>query len=319
MVKPLRIIALLDGRAGHEKQTLGVIEALGKMTNTQTEYKHLTHLTPATTLRNWCRYLSIIIKKPEPPSNGPADLVIGTGSHTHLALLLLKNRTGAKAVTCMTPMFPLNRAFDLCLIPRHDRPRPAENIFVTTGPPSTARSYGTHAPDKGLILVGGIDEKSHRWQTPLVLKQIRSIIETTPGYHWTISSSPRTPEETSNQLQHLIATYPRAVFFDAMDTPRGWIETQYSESSVAWVTADSVSMVYEALTAGCAVGILPVQWKKPNNKFQRSIADLYAAGLAVSYDKWLSGTPLPCPGSPLNEADRCAHEILRRWWPLHRP
>jgi mitochondrial fission protein ELM1 len=41
-------------------------------------------------------------------------------------------------------------------------------------------------------------------------------------------------------------------------TSPDWLPTQLARADQAWVTADSVSMVYEALTAGAAVGVLDV-------------------------------------------------------------
>lgn len=318
MISPLHIIALMDGRPGHEKQTQGIVQALEKMTRINVEYQLLPSLSLAATLRNWCALVAATLGKGPHPS-AHSDLLIGTGSHTHVPLLLLKQKTGAWAVTCMGSTFPLNLYMDLCFVPSHDRPRLAENIFITTGPPSTAAPKGSHLPDKGLILVGGIDEKSHRWHTNATLEQIETIVQRAPSYHWTISSSPRTPQDTVSKLQDFAEAHAQAAFFNVKDTPRGWIETRYSESSMAWVTADSVSMVYEALTAGCKVGILPVAWKRADNKFQRSIDDLYAAGWAISYEKWHVGHPMPGHPVPLNEAQRCAVEILRRWWPERLP
>lgn len=313
---PLRIIAIMDGRPGHEKQTQGVIQAMGKKTPVTVSYRSLPSLSLAATLRSWCAYLANVVWKPmDANANVGADMVIGTGSHTHVPVLLLKQQTGAKAVTCMTPMYPLKLNFDLCLVPSHDRPGLAENVFMTTGPPGIGAPKGTPALDSGLVLIGGIDEKSHTWNTEATLDQLTQILDRTADYHWTISSSPRTPADTVARLRELAAAYPGTSFYDAKDTPRGWIETQYSQNRIAWVTADSISMVYEALGAGCGVGILPVSWKHPENKFQTSIDDLYASGLAISFDRWLAGDPIPVIHKPLNEADRCAAEILRRWWP----
>ena len=104
-------------------------------------------------------------------------------------------------------------------------------------------------------------------------------------------------------------------FFRADSTPPGWIEERYHESSIAWITADSVSMVYEALSAGCKVGILPVKWKHEDNKFQRSLSILSGRKMIVYLDDWLAGHPLPKVEASFNEARRCANEILNRWWP----
>jgi hypothetical protein len=75
-------------------------------------------------------------------------------------------------------------------------------------------------------------------------------------------------------------------------------------------------MVYEALNGGCSVGILPVEWLKSNNKFERSLDMLRQKKMIVEYSDWQNGAGLPePPAEPFNEACRCAREILRRWWP----
>lgn len=321
-MRPLKLIAVMDGRLGHEKQTRGIIEALKKRTPLEIQYRSLLSLSMASDIRNRLAYLASFIQRNAGPvfdltkdASPNPDLLIGTGYHTHFPLLLLKKKTGARVVTCMTPDFPLKRQMDLCCIPRHDNPRMAANVFITTGPPSTATVGTAHDLRKGLILVGGVDEKSHIWDTSATLQQIKTILRNDPDWCWTLASSPRTPEKTVRQLEALATTEPMASFFSCKSTPPGWIEMQYNEHHTAWVTADSISMVYEALTAGCRVGILPIRWKKKNNKFQRSIDDLVRAKWATTYERWLAGEKIPAPAAPLNEAARCANEILRRWWP----
>jgi uncharacterized protein len=75
-----------------------------------------------------------------------------------------------------------------------------------------------------------------------------------------------------------------------------------------------MSMVYEALSAGCHVGILPVVWKRKNNKFSRSEMYLLEHGLVVSFQDWREGTAQWKLHEPLNEAGRCAEEIMRKWF-----
>ncbi|MDI6797472.1 MAG: ELM1/GtrOC1 family putative glycosyltransferase, partial [Desulfatibacillaceae bacterium] len=95
----------------------------------------------------------------------------------------------------------------------------------------------------------------------------------------------------------------------------GWVEEQYAQSRHAWVTADSVSMVYEALSAGCLTGIIPVHWKKPGSRLARSILLVENKGIALSFSKW-EKNPLSWPqATKLDEAGRCAREILRRFFP----
>jgi uncharacterized protein len=147
------------------------------------------------------------------------------------------------------------------------------------------------------------------------MDQVKQLKARMPEMAWTISSSPRTPAETVENLSRFAGDHHDVTFFRADETPSGWIESAYKVHSQVWVTADSVSMVYEALTAGCRVGILPVTWNQAQNKFQWGIDDLIAHGLVLDFDHWRRGEHLPEISEALNEAERCASEILRRWWP----
>ena len=147
------------------------------------------------------------------------------------------------------------------------------------------------------------------------MAQVRQLRTRMPEMSWTISSSPRTPSDTVERLDRFAGAHRNVTFFRADETPPGWIESAYMAHGQVWVTADSVSMVYEALTAGCRVGILPVAWNHPHNKFQKGIDDLTAHGLVLDYDSWQGGVSWPATPKLLNEAERCASEILRRWWP----
>ena len=114
-------------------------------------------------------------------------------------------------------------------------------------------------------------------------------------------------------MEKIAGQYENITFFRYESTPTGWIEKQYYKNSSVWVTADSMSMVYEALSAGCHVGILPVVWKNQHNKFKRSETYLLEQGLVVSFTDWRAGTARWKLHEPLNEAGRCAEEIMRRW------
>lgn len=323
-MKPLVVVACLDGRLGHEKQTRGLLAALARHTLIEVTYQTLN--TPAWTsrLKDWATYCVSLVWPAASRCQTAlprADLVIGTGSAIHIPMLLLKKSWLAhsaepvRLVTCMTPDFPLASGFDLCLVPRHDKRSPAGNIFETAGPPSPVVNLNRHDRSKGLILIGGLDPASHSWDSIDLLSKIRVICERTPDLYWTLSSSPRTPAETIDLLREFVASHDNMSFYTAEKTPAGWIEQQYAVNRVAWVTADSVSMIYEALAGGCLVGILPVKWKRRRNKFQASIDSLVAENLALSYDAWQRGCTWGRETNPPDEADRCAREILSRWWP----
>jgi uncharacterized protein len=312
-MRPLSIVAFMDGRLGHEKQTRGLLRALSARTAVQVAHIHLSAPSMLSGIRNaWLSARADVSQRQA--GGGRTDLIIGTGARTHIPMLLYQKRSGGRLVTCMTPNIFYRNRFDLCFIPQHDAKRAAENLFVTVGPPGLVEDLKRHDPARGLILVGGLDRKSHHWDSPAIMARIEHIVRRQPHLHWTISSSPRTPEEMILLLDHFFAGGGPISFFRSQDTPDGWIEKAYAENQMVWVTADSISMVYEALAAGCQVGIIPVQWKRRDNKFQRSIDYLAEQQWVVTYDKWLEGLK-PAPGAPLNEARRCAEEMLRRWWP----
>jgi len=315
---PLIIDAFFDSRVGHQKQTEAVLAALGQLTVVEIRRKQVSKLGVIERLQNYGRFFTS--GKSNTGNHLGPNIIMGSGSRCHLPMLLAGQQAKpAKIVTCMTPEGLLIKKFDLCLVPRHDSPPKAENIFLTNGPPCPLGNKDRHNSKNGLILVGGIDHKSHHWQSAATIKQIKEVICKTPVIDWTISSSPRTPQETVLLLEMIADDSKNVEFYRAEDTARGWIEEQYHRSRQVWVTADSISMVYEALSAGCQVGILPVNWLKKNNKFQAGLDLLAAEDMIIPYKKWQNGAPFSKKAAEFHEAKRCAEEILRRWWPNRLP
>ena len=310
----LRVIAFFDGRPGHEKQTRGILQALQKETDIEVTEVSLQRQGAWQTARELF-YLFSPFKQRTDTNFPEADLLLGTGSQTHFPMLKIKKLTGCPAVICMTPMSFLQNKFDLIFVPEHDGVAARENIVITIGPPNNAPIVGEKKADRGLILIGGADPKSHFWDTDAIEEALRQITRKENSVTWTLSSSPRTPPDTVERLDKLARQIDNLHFFRYEDTASGWVEKQYAECRTVWVTADSMSMVYEALTAGCQVGILAVRWKNEKNKFKRSEEYLIRNNLAVSYLQWLSGNEVWPTGKPLNEARHCAQEILKRWRP----
>ncbi|HED18047.1 MAG TPA: hypothetical protein ENI74_00900, partial [Gammaproteobacteria bacterium] len=94
---------------------------------------------------------------------------------------------------------------------------------------------------------------------------------------------------------------------------RNWLPDRLAEAGEVWVTEDSVSMIYEALTAGTRVGLLKVMRRRP---------DRITSGIdAMVRDGWV-GAPghlrlAAGPEQPLNEARHCADWIKKHWLTNH--
>jgi hypothetical protein len=71
-------------------------------------------------------------------------------------------------------------------------------------------------------------------------------------------------------------------------------------------------MVYEALTAGCRVGVLPLSGEA-DNRIGKGIEQLATQGLVVHTPDW-SMSGLAVAGAVFNEAERCAEVVLERGW-----
>jgi hypothetical protein len=71
---------------------------------------------------------------------------------------------------------------------------------------------------------------------------------------------------------------------------------------------DSVSMVYESLTSGAAVGLLDVP-ARGASKLSNNIEGLVEDRMVSPYSKWLSERKLSRPPVLLNEAKRCAERL----------
>jgi mitochondrial fission protein ELM1 len=310
----LRVIAVVDGRPGHEKQTLGIVEQLRSATFVRLRIVDRSALSFLERCKEW-GYLLFPFFVPLEKEFQDADLVIGSGSRTHLYILLLKRKYKLPAFTCMTPAWPLRIFFDCCFVPCHDDVSPAKNIYYTQGAPNLGVDRGSHQKNQGLILLGGIDHSSHFWLSEKIVEQVAMVVRRDRQIHWTISSSPRTPDYTVKAVKELEQTTGNMLFFDFHDTEPGWVEQQYQRCATVWVTSDSISMIYEALSSGCRVNIFPMQWKRHNSKFARNERLLLEGGTVHSYDHWINYGNGKEIQYKLNEARRCARHILRKWWP----
>ncbi len=89
-------------------------------------------------------------------------------------------------------------------------------------------------------------------------------------------------------------------------TPQGWIFEEMQKAEAVWVTEDSVSMIYEALTAGCRVGVIAMDRLK-QDRITNSVDILLEKKLIANvFDINL----LP-EGQVLQEADRVVYQLTK--------
>ncbi|HTJ78622.1 MAG TPA: ELM1/GtrOC1 family putative glycosyltransferase [Rariglobus sp.] len=296
-----RIRILSDGRPGHENQSLGLAEALRHRTGADVECVRLDLHQGLRARINRARSLTSGRDKPE--------LLIGAGHRTHLPMMLAAWKFRAKAVVIMKPSLPL-WFFDLCLVPRHDLRGAVHgaHIVATQGalnrlPESVAKKTAA-----GVILIGG-PSKHHNWSGAPLLAAIREIVGRKSELSWTVANSRRTPERFLREVEAL--GLPVKIVPHEKTTP-GWLPSTLMAAEDVWVTEDSTSMIFEAITARARVGLLPLPAKRSDGRMIRAVDEVIASGYAVRYADWLSKGMPSLKTEPLHEAGRCADEVLSR-------
>ena len=294
--RTLRIVWLVsDGKPGHLNQSLGLAEALARVTPVT------IHTLPA--LPAGRALLALLLKRVPGPALPAPDLIVGAGHATHLTLLAARRARGGRAVVLMKPSLP-RRWFDLCMVPRHDGVAEDAHTRVTEGALNRIRPAAARDSSLGLILIGGAS-KHFDWDSDAIHLQIKSILARTPDTQWTLTTSRRTPADFLEALP----PFPNLSVTPHTATSPEWLPAQLTRCGTAWVTPDSASMVYEALTAGAEIGVfdLPVN---PKSRVGWAISELADAQRITRFVSWCAhGTLHPNP-QPLAEADRCARWIL---------
>jgi len=300
MQNALQIFVLSDGKPGHRNQCLGLAEAIARLT--------LSHILviDVTTRNPFSSSIQILKEAKALPH---PDVIIAAGHATHIALLTLGKKLAAPTVVLMKPSLPC-ALFDACLIPQHDLKGADHPCYIipTIGALNRIQA-GTSTSNRGLMMIGG-PSKEFAWDGELLQRAISEIVANS-ALEWHLTDSRRTPLgflDTISSLQLTIHPHQQ--------TTPDWLPAQLADVDQAWVTQDSVSMIYEALSSRASVGILPLPPLKNLSKISRAVEQLCAHQQAAFFSDWQKCHQLPA-SSPLREADRCAQLLLQSLYP-HR-
>lgn len=300
-MKPLRIHILSDGKPGHENQSYGLAEAIARLRPAEVSKIALGGVKGAI-----ARFRHAWKQSSSLP---PPDLIIGAGHAVHPAMIALARRSGAPCVVMMKPTLP-GTLFDLCLVPEHDLggETRADNVVPTLGALNRVPPVDQGKKAEGIILLGG-PSTSHGWDQSMVAGAVKSIVEDGRKLSWRATDSRRSPE---GALAAIAAAVPALGAHPHTETGRNWLPEHLASAAEAWVTEDSISMIYEALSSGARVGLLPVPAIKKAGRVARGIAKLAETGFVTRYADWSPRRGLTEPPRVLREADRCAEIVLER-------
>jgi mitochondrial fission protein ELM1 len=305
----LTIWRFTDGKRGHENQSLGLGEALCRLTPCRVE------TLPST--GGWLNIFNWLVGRFPAGENLPKpDLIIGAGHATHWPMLAARRTHGGKIAVLMKPSLPL-LWFDWVLMPEHDLPsHPHPNpppsrgrgyVWATQGPINRIQPSSTRNTQMGLMLIGG-PSGEYGWSETALLKQIHLIALHQPEITWQLTTSRRTPTGFLDNLARLDLANVKTVAHDEVGAD--WLPTQLTQAAQVWVTPDSASMVYEALTSGAAVGCFELPFAKPG-RVARGLEKLVRDNRLSTFAEWERSGKLQPNHQPLNEAERCARQLLQ--------
>lgn len=322
--RAINVYRLCDARPGHEKQTLGLVQGLQSLVPVQV-FDIQLYATAGGPFDFAALRRALALARDQPP-----DLIIGAGHGVHLPMLWLRLRRGGRSVLLMRPSLPASW-FDLVMLPEHDARVTARNVLRTQGMlcpvplsltvpvpstvpvPLTADGEGPLPSQQGVILLGGIN-RYFAWDNERIGRQLQHIVAAAPAINWVISDSRRTPDGFAEGLK----LPPNGRFVSWQDTDPNWLTDTLATAQMVWVTADSASMLYEALSAGAQVGVIELPALRANSKLQRGLAGLHERGM-VALSTHCARLDVTAQAHPMKESQRCAEALLRRWFPAYLP
>ncbi len=302
--RPLVVWLCHDHRAGHISQLSGLIKALAKQTGVE------QYWFDAESLRT--RFSRLL--RPQNGKTSP-DIVIGAGHRTHKCLLMASRAHKALSIVIMKPSLPL-RLFDGVICPQHDGLSNNTRILCTQGPitkiePPQAQQQRT----QHLMIIGG-PSKHFDWNQAALIKQVQEVCAAKPGLSWYLSDSPRTPESFIDSL--LALGIANLNCHRHQDERFGSIGDALHISAFTWVTPDSMSMIYESLTAGAPTALFSLE-PKPKAAYKRicrHVSELLESKLVTSFEHWQAKHDkqfYPRQAPPLDEAQKAARWVLAKF------
>jgi KDO2-lipid IV(A) lauroyltransferase len=284
-----RVLVLSDGKLGHLKQSLVVVEAMRQvcpsLRHEVVEIRHRHRLARGLALL-WSWWLPrgaggarVLQAALEPACarqllSRYADIVVSCGSSLAPANLLWASANGAKSVVLMNPdPLPLSR-FHLVIAPRHDalpqRPNVLRTVGALTGrmPEQALRAAGARLsahprfrrsadiPEArpAIALFLGGDTAEYEVGPAFageLLAQVQAACRAVGG-SYLVTTSRRTPTPVERLLAERTEGDARCrlLLLAARDPLDGTMEGMLGASDVAVVTGESISMVSEACASG---------------------------------------------------------------------
>jgi uncharacterized protein len=281
-----KCLILSDGKPGHANQSLALARYLGYPSETvrvmfrNRPLKLLSYLLDRIGL-----YLpSLLHWDPlRSPPDGPFRAVMSAGSETYYANKVLARRLEVPAVAIMLPRgYRLD--FHLIIAQEYDNPPRKRNIFTLPVNLCHVEPQGVFRPRGGgnhVGLVVGGPNRAYAYDREWFRRLLDEIFSLFPGPQIVVATSRRTPLDIEEEIDR----HPFAAKFLYSRNPVNPIPDFLAHCEYVFITADSTSMISEAVTFGKArIEIVHPPAIKDPGKFSLMIDRLAELGCVHRFD-----------------------------------
>ncbi|HFB65446.1 MAG TPA: hypothetical protein ENJ60_07900 [Aeromonadales bacterium] len=308
-----------DDKPGHINQILGLIDALERQLsqpvvsepeynfNGVKAYVFSTRQQRRTLFKNnWSKLKALFGFVPDISLPAP-NLIIGAGHATHCTVLAASRAYKIPSVILMKPSLPVSW-FDYLIVPEHDGLENTDNVLTIRGAINRMQPQ-QKMPQSGLILLGG-PSKHYIWDEEEIVQQFRNLIAVKADVRWKISTSRRTPKNFEDTIDKIMRQHNNLKLIKFDDCEKNWLKENLPQNEQVWVTPDSVSMIFEALSSGADVGIF--EMRSTHSKVSKSIADLVTSHQVTTLDVYIRAKEMFRNDFPLNEGEKAARWLLEK-------
>lgn len=307
----MNICIITDGKKGHLNQAGGLAEAiLERAQQRQPELEHQIQILNVGKLPRWKRFRY----KGEPDTAAKVNLVICAGHGSHLAAINLARLHKCACMVCMRPSLP-RCFFTLEFVPEHDlkaKDSKCKKIFPTKGVLNRAKKQDPESKKRNILFLIGGASREYKWDSEQLLNQITHIARYSSS-SIVLTTSRRTDPDFIAEVSQACPNI-HVVPYDQTDD--AWYQRNLDTAKEVWVTRDSVSMVYESITAGIPTGLLEMEprtfIKGKVSRVTRGMEKLIADGQVANFTQWGQNHQLPTP-TPLDEANRAADYVVEHF------
>ncbi len=311
-----KVLVLSDGKPGHFKQSLSLAKMVKhirpqaetqvveiKLNRFQRLLLDLANIFSSSSLCQGCfRCLRLVLGKDFRRVFKYADIVISAGSSLSSLNRIYSYNIGAKSFCILKPNTGRGK-YDLLVVPEHDRIKNSRNLVRIKGAlaysdkdrlqkqseklKSILSGYKENLSLLGIFIGGKVPQSRFDFDIGRFFEVLKNVNRKT-GVQFVITTSPRTPEYLERSLEENAGDFPavkKIIIFNRENFDFA-VEGILGLSRAVVITADSVSMISESLSAGRAVIVLDTnsKIKKKHRKFVESLAGRDKVKLSGFYD-----------------------------------